>query len=113
MAKKRLESDPLMPEIEKCPRCGSPILLGDAICKNCGYRIRRSTDLMTWFKQQPPNVISTALFVIGLLVAVSAYGTENPLQFIMLVIGTGLIISGGLFYGANLLVSGNDRRKEK
>ncbi len=113
MTKKRLESDPLMPKIESCRRCGKPILLGDARCKNCGYPVRQNTDFMTWFKQQPPNVISLALFVIGILIAASALGMDDTPQFIALVLGTGLIVGGGLFYGANLLLTGDDRRKEE
>lgn len=113
MAKKRLESDPLLPDIKNCPRCGKPILLGDARCKNCGFRVRENTDWMTWFKRQPPNVVAITAFVIGIMIAATSWGMDNPWRFFTLILGSGLVISGGLYYGANILFTGDDRRKEK
>ncbi|KAB2906268.1 MAG: hypothetical protein KJ064_24705 [Anaerolineae bacterium] len=113
MTKKRLESEPLLPDIKKCPRCGTPVLLGDTLCKNCGYRMRENVDWITWFKRQPANVVAITLFVIGILIAASSWGMENPWRFLTLIIGSGLVIGGGLYYGANILFASDDRRKEK
>jgi hypothetical protein len=112
MTKKRLESEPLLPDIESCPRCGKPVLLGDNVCQNCGYRLQKQSDWRKWLRDQPANVIGGTLFFVGVLVALASTGMENPLQFITLLLGSGLVVAGGLFYAASLLVAGDDRRKE-
>ena len=111
MADKRKTSvDPIVPDIEYCPRCGQPILLGDVVCSRCGYDVQSAKDRL---RSQPPVVVAVAAFVIGALVAAASIEMENPWQFITLVVGFGIIISGGLYYAADLLFLDKHNRRRK
>jgi predicted nucleic acid-binding Zn ribbon protein len=111
MAEKRNTSvDPIVPEILSCPRCGQPILLGDVVCSRCGYFVQTAKDRL---RSQPPVVVSVAAFVIGALIAAAAIGMDNPWQFITLVVGFGIIVSGGLYYAADLLFLDKHNRRRK
>lgn len=109
MDNKRQASKPVIPDIETCPRCGNPILLGDTICNVCGYNIQ---SLKSRFREQPPNVVAVASFVVGVLVALAATGMGDPWRFITLFIAFGIIVGGGLYYAAHLLLLDDDRRQK-
>ena len=108
MENKRQASKPVVPEIQTCPRCGNPILIGDDICNVCGYNMQ---SLETRFRSQPPNVVAITSFVIGILIAVASTGMDNPLQALTLLAAFGFIVGGGLYYAAHLIFTSDERRK--
>jgi hypothetical protein len=112
MSKTRKVSEPELPEIPLCPRCNNPILIGDTSCTRCGYRVRQP--LRQQLRQQPASVVSTTLFILGLLVAMAAIGMAEPARYFVLAFGTAFIIAGGLYYAFDLLVlNASDRRDPK
>lgn len=109
---KRKVSDPVLPDIETCPRCGANILIGDERCSACGYDVMTTSDRL---KKQPPIVISTAFFVIGVLLALAALtGMDGWFRALFLLLAGGLVVSGGLYYAYDLLIlNSDDQRKPR
>lgn len=117
---KRKVSEPQLPDIQKCPRCGANILLGDTRCNRCGYNLQNGWDVI---REQSPTLISLLLFGAGIFftapILVTAL-TEGSLEAtplierVMGVLGFGLVVAGGLYYAADLFIlSANDKRKRK
>lgn len=107
----RKVSEPVLPEIEKCPRCGHHVLIGDTQCEKCRYDLQTTKDRL---RDQPPMVVTVGLFVVGVLLAAASTGMENPWQFFVLVLGFGCIVAGGLYYAADLLLfNADDKRKKR
>lgn len=110
MSEKRKISEPNLPGIQQCPRCGANILLGDSVCNQCGYNIQTTSQRL---KSQPPIIVAGFLFGLGIFIALAATGMQNPWQFIAFLLGMGFIISGGVYYAADLLIlNADDKRKE-
>lgn len=110
MADQRKASEPIVPEIRKCPRCGHNVLIGDTICSRCRYNLSTPTQRL---KQQPPMVVAVAGFGIGILIALASFGMDRPWQFFALITGFGFIIGGGLYYAYDLLILNADDRRKK
>ena len=110
MTKKRKVSEPELPQIRKCPRCGQDVLLGDVICSRCGYDVQTTRDKL---KSQPANVVAFASFALGVLIALASTGMDNPWQFLTLIVAFGFIAGGGLYYAADLLIINADDRRNK
>jgi ribosomal protein L32 len=108
--KRRTAVDPVIPEINTCPRCGEYILLGDVVCSNCGYGVQSTTDRL---RSQPAIVVTVGAFVIGTMIAAAATGMDNPWKFVALLIGFGFIVGGSLYYAADLLVLNKHNRRRK
>jgi len=108
--KRRTAVDPVIPEIQTCPRCGEPVLLGDTICSNCGYGVQTASDRL---RSQPAIVITIGAFVIGTMIAIAGISMDNPWKFVALLIGFGFIVGGSLYYAADLLVLNKHNRRRK
>ncbi len=99
MSPKKPVTDINLPDIEKCPNCGHNIFLGETECSNCGY------DVSNWEQKLQsinPQMVAVFLFILGVLTAISVFSTDNDtVRAILLIIGSGLIISGGLVMTAD------------
>ncbi|NJL93603.1 MAG: hypothetical protein HC915_07665 [Anaerolineae bacterium] len=111
MSQPRQQPPPVpIPKIEKCPRCGQPILLGDLVCSNCGYRV--NIPLEQRLKRQPPNVVAIVGIVVGLFLGLGAITTSGVLQAVLVLAALACFLAGGLFYAAHLLYLGDPRRRK-
>lgn len=110
MSQKQKVSEPKLPDIRTCPRCGEKILIGDVRCPNCNLNVQTSMDQI---KDQPAIVMTILLFVLGVMIALAGITIENDLlSLLLLLLGGGLVVSGSLYYAADLFIlSGNDRRE--
>lgn len=82
-----------IPDIEKCPNCGQNIFLGETECSRCGY------DVSNWqqkLQQFNPQVVAGLLFLVGVLITLSGLSADNTVRAILVLLGMGLIVSGGL-----------------
>ncbi len=108
---KRSISQPEVPDVAACPRCGYRVLIGDEFCNRCGYDLRSTR---TKFKTQPANVVVIVAFVFGMFLTLAALtGMSGLLQLIFFVLGLGAIVGGGLYYAFDLLWLNADDRREK
>jgi hypothetical protein len=109
MEGKRKASEPTIPEPRPCPRCGTKVLLGDPVCPRCGYDMQTASERL---KGQPAIVVTGVLFAMGLFVAAAGLSFEGTARGFILAFAAVLVIIGGAYYAADLLIiSANDRRK--
>lgn len=100
---------PKVPEIQKCPRCGNDILIGDKRCSRCGQNL---TTLEDTVKSLNPTFVAVLCGVIGGAFALAATGMDGILQLASLGLGSALIIGGGVFMGLSYVVGdGKNLRK--
>jgi hypothetical protein len=92
---KQKSPPPSIPEIEKCPRCGHDILLGDRRCSNCGYNVQSIGDSI---RELSPRFVALIGFVIALFAGLVAISTEDVVQGIFAVIAFGAVLGGGLYW---------------
>lgn len=93
MSPKKPVTDVNLPDIEKCPNCGHNIFLGETECSNCGHDV---SNLAQKLQSLNPQVIATLLFIFGVFISISAFSSEGTARLVLLLIGSGLVISGGL-----------------
>ena len=96
-------------DIQSCPNCGNPVLLGDEYCSLCGQSV---VSLEVRLKRQPPNVVAIGGFAVGVLFALAGLGMETPWNMISFLIAFASIAGGGLYYAAHLLLQGDTRREK-
>ncbi|MCB9437650.1 MAG: hypothetical protein H6673_11795 [Anaerolineales bacterium] len=101
---------PNYPEIQKCPRCGNNILIGDQRCSRCGQDV---TSLEDKLRALHPVTVGILGFTIGGGVTLAAItGMDGILQLIFLAFGFGTLIASSMFVGLSYtLFSGKRRRK--
>jgi DNA-directed RNA polymerase subunit RPC12/RpoP len=107
--KQKKSPPPNVPEIERCPRCGHHILIGDKRCQNCG---RNLVSLEETIRTVNPMFVSVLGLAIGGMIAVAAIGMEGTGQLVMLLIGSGIVIGGGVFYSLRIIYDSSKRRRK-
>jgi ribosomal protein S27AE len=119
MSEPRKASEAIIPEIQKCPRCGTNLLIGDMRCSKCGYNTQNVLDGL---REQSPMMISSLLFVFGflftapmLVVLINTGGIveSSVAERILAFMGAALIVAGGLYYAADLFILSADQRRRK
>jgi hypothetical protein len=115
---KRKVSDPKLPDIPQCPRCGANILLGDTRCSKCGYNVQTSYQAL---REQSPTLVAFFLFGLGMLFVAPVLLTAltdgtleeaGLVEQVLGVFGFLLVVAGGLYYAADLFIlSANNKRK--
>ncbi len=101
---------PNVPAIEKCPRCGSNILLGDTKCPKCGYSVTSAADTL---RATSPTFIAVVCLFIGAALMLASTGMDDLMQFIFLAGGFVIVIGGGVYMALNVLVTDPKRRRKK
>ena len=101
---------PNTPEIERCPRCNNPILIGDQICSQCGYNLKSWEDTIAGWN---PNFVAGIGVGLGTILLIAAWtGMEGVLQGIFLVLAAGAVAGGGLFMAYSYLFLDVNRRRK-
>lgn len=98
------------PEIKKCPRCGTNILLGDQKCSRCGYNVVTMSDTL---RATSPMFIAVVCFALGALMMLASTGMDGILQLLFLGGGFAVVIGGGVYMATNLLLTDPKRRRKK
>ncbi len=109
MSNSRSSHPPNVPDIEKCPRCGNPILIGDQRCSRCGHNV---TTLEDTIRSLSPSYVAFVCFVIGTVLVLAATGMEDTQQIVFLVLGAGIVLAGGAFLGLSYVLM-DDKRPRK
>ncbi|NDJ85907.1 MAG: zinc ribbon domain-containing protein [Chloroflexi bacterium] len=109
MSKPRRETPaPNVPKIEKCPRCGANVLIGDKRCSNCGYNLMTLEDSV---RSLNPLIVGLVTTIIGAAFALAAIGQGDRAQLIFLLIGSAFFIGGGAFVGLSYVMT--DRKRPR
>lgn len=103
-------SQPDMPDIERCPNCNHPILIGDTHCTNCGTKVVSIEDEILGMD---PMFIAGVGIAFGIMVSLAAIGTSDLLQLILLLVGAGLIILGSTYMGIYTVFLSDKKRRKK
>lgn len=100
---------PNIPDIQRCPRCNNPILIGDVRCINCGYNVDTVEDML---RRQSPTLVSAVLFGIGLIFTISALTLNDLTQLVFLAIGGGFMLAGSGYTAISIIFFSNTRRRK-
>jgi hypothetical protein len=100
---------PNVPDIERCPNCKHPILIGDTHCTNCGYKV---VSLEDQFRGMSPTFLAGVGITLGLLISLAAIGSSDLLQLLLLIVGTGLILFSSAYMGIHTVFL-NDKKPRK
>jgi hypothetical protein len=103
---KKSSPAPNVPEIEKCPRCGADVLIGDRRCSNCGYDLTTVDD---WLRSLNPTLVAFVGLVVGIAFVLAATGMDGILQIFFVLLGSAIVLGGGVFMGLSIILA--DRRR--
>ncbi|PJF42167.1 MAG: hypothetical protein CUN55_10390 [Phototrophicales bacterium] len=109
MTEKKSPPSPNVPHIQKCPRCGNPILIGDRRCTRCGHNVDTFEKAL---RRQDPMLVAGVAALLGIGVTLGALEMEALPQLITLIIGAGLILGGGVFFGISIIFLDGKRRRK-
>lgn len=107
--KQKKSPPPNIPEIEKCPRCGHHVLIGDKRCQKCGQNL---VTIEETIRTVNPTFVAILGLVIGGMFALAAIGLEGFGQLFMLLLGSAIIVGGGVFYSLRLIFDNSKRRRK-
>jgi hypothetical protein len=109
MSQQKPASQVDVPDIEKCPNCGHVVFLGEIECSQCGHPVG---SLERRIRLLNPIPIAAILVIVGLIVSAAAIGADPLPQLILLLMGMGLIVSGGLVVAADILLNDPFRKRK-
>lgn len=106
---KKKSPPPNVPEIERCPRCGHHVLIGDTRCQNCGQNLVTVEDTI---RTVNPMFVAVLGLAVGGMIALAAIGLEGTGQLLMLLLGSAIIMGGGVFYALRTIYDSSKRRRK-
>jgi hypothetical protein len=102
---------PDVPSIQKCPRCGNNILIGDKRCSRCGLNVTPINDII---RDIPPRYVLLVGGALGFVILLMGFGFEGGVRAFFLLLGAG--IGGGAwvyFVGMTYIFNDPKRRRRK
>ena len=106
---KKASPPPNVPNIKRCPYCGHPVLIGDVDCSNCGRRVETIDET---FRKMDPNFLAGLGIALGIMVSIAAIEASDFMRLVLLIVGAGLVLSGSLYMGINIVFLDNKRRRK-
>ncbi len=100
---------PNVPEIEKCPRCGNNVLIGDKRCTNCGHNLLSIEDKL---RAQNPTFVGLVSIIVGIALALVATGTDGTVQVLFLAVGSLVILGGWTFVVVSYVFTDTKRPRQ-
>lgn len=110
MSQQKRQPPPTVPNIERCPNCNHPILIGDTHCSNCGQKVVSIEDEL---RGMNPTFIAGVGIAFGVMISLAAIGTDETLQLVLLIVGAGLILLSSTYMGIHTVFLSDKKRRKK